>query len=347
MLAFQATQNTADFVRTLLLLLAFAWNPRVAGDTSADTLPEASADSFETAGILHLSEAQQELAGIITQLIPAKDYLPEKRAFGTVLSLAPLLEISRQIERAQSQRKVAAAKLAAARTAYRHVRDLYNDQAIARFKLDQSEMEWIGASAGYEQAVAQTNSVRIQAIQNWGEILTEWAADPGGSEFSEFVQRKSVLLSVSLPAGESLPQGVRTVFVHRGTARSEARPAELISSAPVTAENTQGESYFFQSRADELRSGMNLYVWIPEPGETHKGVEIPSNALVWRDGRPWTYLKVAPDSFLRHIVEHARDQSDRWFLGGDSQPNAEIVVLGGQTLLSREFHWQIPNEDDD
>ncbi len=96
-----------------------------------------------------------------------------------------------------------------------------------------------------------------------------------------------------------------------------------------------------------LRTGIDLYVWVPMPGEARNEVEIPSASLIWKDGLPWFYMKIASDTFRRYAAENALDQGDRWFVPGNSNGNAEIVVSGGQSLLSRKFHWQIPDEDNE
>lgn len=335
-------------LRVLLTLVLISGSQAGFCEPAADDDRDSSPAGLERPYILHLSEKHQKLGGIVTQMVEATDYLPETRAFGQVVSPAPLFELRQRWQAAVSERKVAAAQLAAARSAFRQVQDLFNDQAVARFKLEQSRMEWIGAGARYEQAGSRLEAVRAAAVDHWGRVLAGWIMDPDSSGLNDLIRRKSVLLSVSLRPGDSLPEGTRTVFIQRGPDRSRARPAELISSAPVVGERSQGESYFFQTTAeDALRSGAHLYVWVPMPGRTQRRVEIPTAALVWRDGMPWIYLKIASDTFKRCAVKNAPDQSDRWFIPEIPDQNAEIVVLGGQTLLSQEFHWQIPDEGDD
>jgi hypothetical protein len=287
------------------------------------------------------------MAGILTRVIDPADYLPEIRAFGNVLALDPLLDLEEQWRAAASDLKIAAAELQASRAAFRQVEELYKDSAVARIKHEQSKMAWLSALARHEQAAAKADAVRLRARQNWGETLTAWATQGNSPEFKNLIGLKSVLLSVSFRPGENLPQGIHTVFVHRSAERVNARPAELISSAPVTAEKSQGERYFFSTAAGSLRTGMHLYVWIPVPGAARRAIEIPPEALVWRDGRPWIYMKTAEESFLRHAVDNAVGYGDRWFIADELDRSAEVVVNGGQMLLSEEFHWQIPEEGDD
>jgi hypothetical protein len=341
----QRGEKPPTFLRILVILILIGGTSTGPGETLDDDRHRPSSGSLNEPGILRLSEKHQKLGGIVTRVFHPPDYLPETRAFGKVLSLEALLELRQRWQQAASERKVAAAALAAARTAHRQIQDLFNDEAVARLKLEQSKMQWIDATARYDQAGAKLQAIRLSAEQSWGKVLTAWLVRENAPEFDDLIRRKCVLLAVSLAPGESLPEHTRSVLVHRSAERSSARPAELISTAPRTDERSQGESYFFQTTAESLRTGMRLYVWVPIPGAARKRVEIPASTLVWADGAPWIYLKTAPDSFQRRRAENAPGQSDRWFVPGNPDRIAEIVVSGGQTLLSQEYRWQIPDEN--
>ena len=340
-LSLQRGYSTANMLRVIPVLFVFLYTQVGKSDSGV------SFSHTEEPGKLHISEKHQELGGIVTGTFQPSDYLPEISAFGKVLSLDPLLEIEHQMQQAESERKVSAATRAAAQTAYRQVQDLYNDQAVSRVKLAQSKADWISAGARLDQAVSKLRAIRLKALQNWGKVLTDWTSNPGRTELDLFICGEAALLSISLRTGEHLSDGTQTVFVNRGAIRSEARPAKLISFAPHAGAKSQGESYFFQTPANSLRTGMQIYVWIPVPGKARRGIEIPAEALVWRDGKPWAYRKTGPESFHRVPVENAPDHGERWFLAEATDDSAEIVVSGGQMLLSQEFHWQIPDEDDE
>lgn len=330
----------------LALIIALAPEPLNA-NTPHRQPAQPALSTFDDSGILRLSPARQQRGGLRTRIIESSEIRPESRAFGQVLPLAPLIEFAQLFKAAESEKNIAAAAEFSANSVYRQVESLYLDHATARFKLEQSKIEWLSAKARHKQVTARLEAIRLGALQSWGEVLTGWAENPDGPEFAGFLRRNKFLLGVSLPSGTELSQDLNRVFVNRVPERSHAIAAELISSSPQAGEKSQGESYFFECAGDSLRTGMQLYVWIPVPGSTRRGIEIPADALVWKDGKPWIYRKTGEDSFQRYRVASAFDHGERWYLPDHPESRAEIVIEGAQMLLSEEYRWQIPDEDDD
>ncbi len=92
---------------------------------------------------------------------------------------------------------------------------------------------------------------------------------------------------------------------------------------------------------------MRLDAWIPQAGIATSGVAIPLSAVVWFNGKPWVYLKADAQTFSRHPVTEHVEYGDAWFVSQGFRAGDEVVVTGGQLLLSEEFRRQIPAEGDD
>ena len=85
--------------------------------------------------------------------------------------------------------------------------------------------------------------------------------------------------------------------------------------------------------------------------ETENKVEgyfIPDNAIIWYANEPWVYVKHGADLFIRKPLGTARRMDDGWLLEDKLLADDELLVIkGSQTLLSEEFKWAIPDENDD
>ena len=92
---------------------------------------------------------------------------------------------------------------------------------------------------------------------------------------------------------------------------------------------------------------MRLYVWLPETGFSGEGVHIPEQAVVWYAGKPWAYVQVDDELFSRRSLLDPIQTNDGWLVKENFETNEKVVVSGAQTLLSEEFKWAIPDEDDD
>ncbi|MGB1801120.1 MAG: hypothetical protein ACPHLK_09875, partial [Gammaproteobacteria bacterium] len=128
---------------------------------------------------------------------------------------------------------------------------------------------------------------------------------------------------------------------------SQARKAYFISAAPFSDNTLQGETYFFRTNGNKIRIGMRLYVWLPNTGFTGEGVNIPAEAIVWYAGKPWAYIQIDEEHFSRRSLLNPVQTSDSWLVTENFNVGDRIVVSGAQTLLSEEFKYAIPDEDDD
>ena len=109
----------------------------------------------------------------------------------------------------------------------------------------------------------------------------------------------------------------------------------------------QGETYFLRTNAEKLRIGMRLHVWLPGTGYSGQGIGIPDSAIVWYAGEAWAYVQTDAETFSRRNLETEADMGSGWLVNKHFQPGERIVISGAQTLLSEEFKWAIPDEDDD
>jgi Na+-transporting NADH:ubiquinone oxidoreductase subunit NqrC len=153
------------------------------------------------------------------------------------------------------------------------------------------------------------------------------------------------LLKITLPSSQQLADNSKTIVIDPAGNRSNAQRADLIAVAPQTDAGTQGISYFFQTAGKNISTGMNITAWIAEPNSQTSGVMIPKSALLWAMDQAFVYVKTDNNTFSRRAITHYTLSNDGYFISEGLQPDEELVITGGQMLLSEEMRGQIPDED--
>jgi len=162
-----------------------------------------------------------------------------------------------------------------------------------------------------------------------------------------------VLLHVHLPAAVALPAPHFNITITLPSQPTTRLKAELLDESPVSDSVGNARTFFFiADHHPQLRQGMLLDAWLNTDSEVVSGVLIPASAVIWQSGQSWVYVETESYRYVRHAVDlkyHAQtqQQGEAWFVSTGVKAGQRIVVKGAGLLLSEEFHWQIPTEDDD
>ena len=93
---------------------------------------------------------------------------------------------------------------------------------------------------------------------------------------------------------------------------------------------------------------MRLFAWVEESGNSSEGYFITDQAVIWYANEPWIYVKHGEELFIRKPLGKAKKIDNGWLLEDKTLVGDDLVVIkGGQILLSEEFKWAIPDENDD
>lgn len=299
------------------------------------------------AATVRLTEKQQSVVGLATDILTAVTFQPEIMAYGKVIDIQPLLALHVRYQAAATEAEIASAAVALAQKNRDRLMTLHREDIVASRDLAQAEAQYRSDHARLEAARRLMREIRHEAQQTWGDSLTRIAFDGESPLFQDFLNRNRVLILIALPSGHALPPDRRSLFVARESDRSAAHQADLISPAPKTDDLVQGETYFFHAPSDRLRAGMRVNAWLPASSEALTGVAIPPSAIVWHSGKPWVYRRSEDGMFTRTEITAYHEHGDFWFVDRGLAAGDEIVVTGGQLLLSEEFRTHIPDEDDD
>lgn len=297
---------------------------------------------------LNASPKIQHNAGIITQPLKRAESQPELSAYGTVLSLEPLLALRQQYLAAVAQQDSAEATYQEADLNLNRTRDLYRYDIVSTRKLQEQQTRWRNDRANLANSRNQQQTILATSQLQWGDTLTEWFTLNHGKKAEQFLNRHAQLLQITLPANVRLAPEVSNVAVDEHDRRDQAIKATLISAAPQVDPITQGERYFFKSEGRNLPFGAHISVWIPSGKQAQtSGVVIPKNAVVWHLGQAFVFIRSEDGGFNRRLLAELNPTKKGYFTSAGFEPGEEIVTVGAQTLLSEELKNLIPREDDD
>jgi len=349
-------------MNALLIACLFILNINL-GFADDDDKPVAKPVNAVGPGTIFLSAKAQSLSGLQTVTLAPSSHHPEFTAYGKAVNIQPLIELRHRYLLALTERGGAAARFKQAEQNIKRQQDLYREGATSKRNLQVQQAQWQTDKALVDAGSVQSKAIADEARINWGEKLAKWALSTDSDPLNAFLSGRKTLLHITLPVNKQLADDTRNIYVEAAGNRSSATKAELISAAPQTDTSTQGESYFFQvdGRRDcsrpscgidaipgdnRIRTGMRVAAWIPEQGENQSGVVIPKSALVWYMDQAFVYVKTAEEQFSRRAIDQYSATSGGYFIGSGINVGEQLVVTGGQMLLSEEFRGQIPDEDD-
>lgn len=296
---------------------------------------------------VRLEPKMQARADIRTVRLQRTTVVHEIRATGRVIDIRPLVDQRSHYFQVQAQKKSADAALAYSRKRVKRLHELHSMESnISARELQQAELQRDKEAIQTVSLKREMASVREGLIQEWGPVLTGWALGERQSPLEALLNLKQVLVLVQ-PAGSDIPEAGGPVYVNREDERGGAREADYVSAATRAGENRRGDTFYYRTAAADLRSGMNLYVWVPQPTKQISGYVLPRSAVIWFNGSPWYYVKQAADRFVKQPVGDHVEVADGWLLNNADLSGEEIVIQGAQLLLSEEFRHQIPSEEDE
>ena len=293
--------------------------------------------------MITLDAATQQRSGIETAALPSTPHAEELRAYGMVLDVARLTELSNNYANAKAQVQTAQAKLAMSRPAFDRAEKLFNEtHVVSQAQLQAAEAAFGTDQASLAAAQAQVRTLTATAYQEWGSVLGKSLVEESPM-ITALIERRTFLLQITLPPGVILKTPPATASIEIG----KAARADVTFVSPATRidPKIQGVSLFYAAAAESgVLPGMNVLAFLPS-GSATEGADVPASAVVWWQGRAWVYRRTGQDTFAR--VEIATDQPapGGGYIARDVPEDAEIVTRGAQLLLSEEFRAQIQVED--
>ncbi len=294
--------------------------------------------------VVTLDVETQQRSGIETEVLPSTSRSEELRAYGMVLDVARLTELSNSYANAKAQVQTAQAKLAMSKPAYDRAQKLFNSEArvVSQAQVQAAEAVFGTDQASLAAAEAQMRSLTATAYQEWGAVLGKSLVEESPM-IKTLIERQSFLLQITLPPGVILPVPPATASIEMGKARQEIT---FVSPATRIDPRIQGVSFFYTApAASGVLPGMNVLAFLPS-GKSIQGIGMPASAIVWSQGRAWVYRRTGPETFARAAIATDLPTPGGGYFTNDTPKDAEIVTHGAQLLLSEENRAQIQVDED-
>ncbi len=287
--------------------------------------------------VVRLSPTEQNRVGIDTRVVPAQAHRAELQAYGSVLDLARVTDLTNSYASAKAQLQTAQARAEVSRSAFQRAKML--GQYATTVQLETTEGTFQTDQASLAAAESQVRTLSATAQQEWGPVIGRAIVERNPA-VTRLIERAAFLVQVTLPPGETLKGPPAAAFAE--VPPQSARVAlDYVSPATRTDARIQGLSYFYTVRGDSgFLPGMSMLVFLAGD-RTVTGVSVPEDAVVHWGGGTWVYRAVAPGSFVRHQLKTDPTMSDDAYVVEDLPGGTEIVLRGAQALLSEEMKAQL------
>lgn len=316
-----------------VIWIAAGTSAAVSDDSPKSPQPSSAAGSGEP-GTVRLTADQQHQIGLQTAVLEAATHPEQFRAYGAVLDVARITDLTNSYANAQAQLQTAQAKFDVAKSAFERAQSLVQSAILAKRDAEAAEGTFRTDQASLTAAESQLKTLAATARQEWGPVIGKGVVERS-PQVVQLIERDQFLVQVTLPPGVVLAEPPRAALA-QAPSRNANIDLQYVSPATRTDARIQGLSYFFVASGDSgLLPGMNTTVYVPS-GKTYEGVFLEDTAIVQWQGRSWVYLRAGPDTFKRHPISTDQPVSDDDYVVQDIPPGSEIVVRGAQVLLSEE-----------
>ncbi len=289
------------------------------------------------------------IAGIKYETLAVMTFMPEFSAYAESVDITPLVKFKTGYTDLLAAKSVLQNELANKNKILQRAENLHKIKSLSTRELEKNRADRDVKRAQLSELNTRLENYAYEVKSRWGIIIGSIALDrEKQSEFDRLAMHTRTLILVSLMKNRTLNDPGQKVFVSSINRRNSAWPVTYLDQAYRSTNPLYGESYFYTLDSRMFPAGMRLFAWIEEGDEVETGLFIPASAVIWYTDEPWIYVKHKDDIFVRRPLVNAIKLDDGWFIKeGLIDADVLVVTVGGQMLLSEEFKWAIPNEDDD
>ena len=298
---------------------------------------------------IQLDEEAIVASGLAFEKPQSISFKPEIIAYAEVNDVAPLVSLKAEYEAILAERKILQNNLHNHNKILKRAEALHKAKSLSTRDLEKNRADRDLVSSRLSAMNTRLNSFEYKVKSLWGASVAALILKQDKQmAFDELASHKTSLILLSLPKNKILNSPQQKVFINNTNQRDTALAATYLEQAQHVSNPLYGESYIYLLKSKKTRTGMKLFAWIEENGNNIEGLFISESAVVWYANEPWIYVKQGDALFLRKPLGNARKIDRGWLLEDESLiGDGQVVIGGGQTLLSEEFKWAIPDEDDD
>ncbi len=286
--------------------------------------------------VVKLSDAERARMGVETARLVPKAHRTEIQAYGSVLDIARITDLTNAYASARAALQTAQARAEVSRSAYARAKNL--GQYATQVQVETSEGTFRTDEAALAAAQSQLRTLAATAQQEWGAVLGKAIVERAPA-VTRLIERTDFLVQVTLPPGETL-KGTPGAAFAEVPPQSDRVAMRFVSAATRTDQRIQGLSFFYTVSGDSgLLPGMSTLAFLASDTIAN-GIAVPESAVVHWQGGAWIYRAVGDDVFARHALRSDAPMADDSYVVSDLTSETEIVVAGPQAVLSEEVRAQ-------
>ncbi len=291
-----------------------------ATETNADEAP--AADEAETSTTLSLLPEEISHLGIVTTVIKATQYTPEKEGYGTVLSHDAIAQSVAEVTTAEAAVQQSRAALA----------------RVQRLSGTPGAFPAENVENATRQAAADAAALTL-AQQRLSATLGQnppWKGSDNSTVLNELASGQVKVVRVTFPLGVlsgSVPRSLRMAHLDPNSA-TDSWKVTGIWDAPADA-SVPGRSFFVLLRNIQIDEGEHVQVWAGS-GTAESGVELPASAVVISDGQYWCYVEKPAGTFIRTAVDTSKPMTNSYVVKEGVAAGDNVVIAGAGLLLARQ-----------
>lgn len=314
------------------------------GDDEADKqMPHPDVNTGDGEYVIKVPKAIQQHSGIKTVELTVSHPTENTRAVAYVMDTIPLVTIAARYHEQEKQVLLNRSSLEYSSAEYKRLVELHKEAAnISGKDLQAAKLKVDTDRINMQTGQVALADIKAEAIQSWGDILTDQIIHNTGV-VEDVMERESAILQVTFPVRVKSPP--TTIKVSHRDNPEDSFNATYISPATTIDSRYTGLTFFYETRDSSVRGNMYLNAWYTDD-ENLTGIYIPESAIVWYADKPWVYLETSKGDFARTEVTDYRIDNNGWFTTSGFREGEHVVITGAQMLLSEEFRWSIPDEDD-
>ncbi len=326
----------------IILLWFFHYRP----NESQKSLPPFQSSIIKKEQAISLDKARQLSGGIVTESLKTIKIFEEFQSYGTILPSQNFVDDYNKYISAQEQLLKAQANLMLSHNEYKRLSILNKeDRNISDKALQKGEALWLSDESNVRIAQASLETQKNTMQLTWGPIITDWIMQQTPS-FIRLIEQQAYLIQITLPRRiqMSIPPQTARIQTNKGSFIT----VNIVSASPLTDPRIQGVSYFFLAPAVELGllPPANVLAYLPQESVI-QGVEIPTTAVVWWQGKAWVYLEISKGTYVRREIVTDIPTSNGWLNKKGFNEGDLIVITGAQLLLSQELRNQLQASEED
>ncbi len=329
---------------TFIILFAAGWYFIQSRSDRPDKI--AAKDSTETSsriqvvdGIttIELSKEEQKNSGITTIKLNQAKHQAQLTAYGTVVSIQDLSKDFQNYEADKVQLAKSQENLLISQKNYERTKSLYEKKFASEQDFQTAQASFLSDQADVSSAKSNLSGLRSSIVEQWGNEISKWIFN-NSATLQNLLELKEALIQVSFSPDEMDTKIPENIFIQLPSENGKRISCRFVSAGHLANSQFQTKTLYYIASNTSLSGGMNVRAFLPV-GKNSNGVVVPSESILWYQGKEWIYVEKQPDKFIR--VEVDTDNNDDGFFipgnHGQISPGVTVVKEGAQLLLSEEL----------